>query len=239
VKSVVTALTISCFAITLSQGHAAQYINVVKKSSSGICHDVGSRWYSKLKRFKAYATIDACLAKGGRMYSGYRVTNGEGIDSEYSRDLFPHWVDDDKDCQDTRAEVLITQSSIPVVFADKSNCQVTTGAWYDPYTDKVYYDDDDLDIDHIVPLKWAYEHGADDWPLELRREFANSPMNTIAVYGSANRSKGARGPSKWMPPNHKYRCQYLKNFIAVLNEYKLVFSASEKRITDRQIASCN
>ncbi|WOI39327.1 hypothetical protein R1T43_09955 [Alteromonas sp. CI.11.F.A3] len=131
-KSVVTALTISCFAITLSQGHAAQHINLVKKSSSGICHDVGSRWHSKLKRFKAYATIDACLAKGGRMYSGYRVTNGEGIDSEYSRDLFPHWVDDDKDCQDTRVEVLITQSSVPVVFADKSNCQVTTGGLVRP-----------------------------------------------------------------------------------------------------------
>nr|WP_246223229.1 DUF1524 domain-containing protein [Alteromonas profundi] len=172
------------------------------------------------------------------MYSGYRVTNGEGIDSEYSRDLFPHWVDDDKDCQDTRAEVLITQSSIPVVFTDKSNCQVTTGAWYDPYTDKVYYDDDDLDIDHIVPLKWAYEHGADDWPLALRREFANAPINTIAVYSRANRSKGAKGPSTWMPSNHSYRCKYLDKFIKITEVFKLEFKPRERRVINNQLAAC-
>ncbi|MBZ2162051.1 hypothetical protein [Alteromonas stellipolaris] len=43
-----------------------------------------------------------------------------------------------------------------------------------------------------MPLKWGYEHGADGWPLVLRREFANAPINTIAVYARANRSKGAK-----------------------------------------------
>ncbi len=62
---------------------------------------------------------------------------------------------------------------------------------YSYYTYKAYYDDG-LDIDHIVPLNWRYEHGADDWPLVLRREFANAPINTIAVYARANRSKGVK-----------------------------------------------
>ncbi|WP_410549006.1 DUF1524 domain-containing protein [Alteromonas sp. CI.11.F.A3] len=89
-----------------------------------------------------------------------------------------------------------------------------------------------------MPLKWAYEHGADDWSLALRREFANAPMNTIAVYGRANRSKGARGPSGWMPPNHYYRCEYLERFIAITTIYSLEFKHREVRVINQQLIAC-
>ena len=43
---------------------------VVKKSSSGICHDESSPNYKQLKDFTPYKTIDACLKSGGKMPAG-------------------------------------------------------------------------------------------------------------------------------------------------------------------------
>ena len=161
------------------------------------------------------------------------------ITDGYDRDLFPHWLDEDGNCRDTRAETLILQSEVPVAFADGAGCHVTSGRWYDPYTNSTFTDDDDLDIDHIVPLKWAYEHGADKWPERIRAAFANDTLNVIAVSLSANRSKGAKGPTEWMPANQSFRCQYLQRFQVVTQKYQLAFTARESRVLSRQFSSCS
>ena len=40
--------------------------DTVKMSASGICHDASSRHYARLKSFKPYESMQACLADGGR-----------------------------------------------------------------------------------------------------------------------------------------------------------------------------
>ena len=45
-----------------SQGEA----DVVKMSQSGVCHDTSSRHYARVKNFKPYDSIQACLDDGGR-----------------------------------------------------------------------------------------------------------------------------------------------------------------------------
>lgn len=40
--------------------------NTVKMSESGICHDVSSQHYERVKSFKPYASIQECLDAGGR-----------------------------------------------------------------------------------------------------------------------------------------------------------------------------
>jgi hypothetical protein len=40
---------------------------VVKKSSTGICHDQSSRWYEQTKQFTPYNTLQGCLDSGGRL----------------------------------------------------------------------------------------------------------------------------------------------------------------------------
>jgi predicted heme/steroid binding protein len=38
----------------------------VKMSGSGICHDTSSRHYERVKSFKPYPSMQACLDDGGR-----------------------------------------------------------------------------------------------------------------------------------------------------------------------------
>lgn len=39
----------------------------VKKSTTGICHAKGTRYYSQTTNFTAYSTVQACLSSGGRL----------------------------------------------------------------------------------------------------------------------------------------------------------------------------
>lgn len=118
----------------------------------------------------------------------------------YRRADWVHWVDADSNCRDTRAEVLIRQSSKKVVFS-RDGCSVVACYWFDPYTGTLWAEARDLDIDHIVPLAWANGHGGSSWPKYVKRSFANDLDNLIAVAKSINRSKGDRGPDEWLLPS--------------------------------------
>ena len=48
---------------------------------------------------------------------------------------------------------------------------VKSGFWLDPYSGKFFSKASKLDIDHIVPLKNAYEFGAEIWSKKSKRKF--------------------------------------------------------------------
>ena len=81
-------------------------------------------------------------------------------------------MDIDGDCQNTRHEVLIAESVIPVVL-DERGCKVISGQWHDPFTGNTYTDPSDLDIDHMVPLKEAHVSGGYAWSSARREQYAN------------------------------------------------------------------
>ncbi len=145
----------------------------------------------------------------------------------YKRKLYPHWVDEDRDCQNSRMETLIKENIGDLKFKKNKGCSVTWGKWYDPYSGKTFTKASDLDIDHIVPLKHAHQTGADSWTRKKRRAFANDPINLIPVYKSLNRQKGAKGPTRWMPPNKKFHCEYVTRWKAVKKKYGLRSSGRE------------
>jgi hypothetical protein len=228
----VTRVLFTIFLLLLS---LEVYASEVKLSVSGICHDERSAWYDRTKKFTAFSDMETCLTFG-RAYSGYiGGVSGSHDDlaltaknpvQEYDRDLYGGWGDLDSDCQNTRHELLAELSTAEVLW-DHLGCVVKRGRWIDPYTDKIFTDAGDLDVDHLVPLAYAHARGAYAWPSEKRTDFANDPRNLFAVEASANRSKGSRGPSRWLPPNEAFRCQYIVRFIRIMMIYDLQFDQPE------------
>jgi hypothetical protein len=199
------------------------HASVVKMSGNGFCHPPKSSWYERTKQYTAFDSLQTCLESGGKLPKGVSQAslNDASDPSEgYKRSAFGHgWSDADGDCQNSRADALIAQSTTEVRFADKSRCRVVTGRWISPYTGKVIQNSSDIDIDHVVPLRWAWEHGAYDWGKVKREQFAKDPVNLWAVELSLNRSKGAKGPDEWLPPSAQ--CSYVARFFRVVKQYDL------------------
>ncbi|PMH06027.1 HNH endonuclease family protein [Vibrio splendidus] len=200
--------------------------NVIKLSNSGICHDEQSASYNRTKNFTSFNTLEACLDEGGRLPKGY--TPDSNIDYEYSRSKFGHgWADLNGDCQDARAEALISQSVSTVSFKTNKACRVVSGRWVSLFTGNTIYSASDIDIDHVIPLKWAWDHGADGWTEEKRKAIANDPANLIAVEASLNRQKGSKGLDEWLPP--KNQCQYILRFMRIKQKYGIELSTSKRQ----------
>lgn len=151
---------------------------------------------------------------------------------KYSRDKFGEGWNTYKGCISVREHVLIITSKDMIVM-DSKRCSIESGRWLSIWENEYYYNPLQLDIDHTVPLKWAYNHGANSWSDEERNSFANNYTDQyhlvpLSVY--SNRSKGDKGPDRWMPPYN--RCLYIKTFINIVNKYKLNFTEKEKNDID-------
>lgn len=161
---------------------------------------------------------------------------------EYDRDFyFGSWTDEDNDCQNTRAEVLINESFSSISFRDNNNCVVQSGEWYDPYTDLTFNYASDLDIDHFVPLYNAWYSGAYLWEEYKRVEFANYlefEDHLIAVESSTNREKGKSAPHEWMPPNINYHCDYVVVWIEIKYLWELTLTTSEYNFLFDLLSEC-
>jgi len=156
---------------------------------------------------------------------------------------FKSWIDADKDCQNTRDEVLIEESLIPVTFKDKKRCKVDSGMWYDLYSGKMFYSASKMDIEHVVSLKDAWMSGSQSWTFEKRKIFANYLFDTyhlLAVSYSENRSKGNKGPDKYLPSNDAFVKEYCRIYIRIKVKWNLTVTrdqliALQKVLGDEQI----
>ena len=213
------------FSLILSRVVTAE---TIKLSRNFICHDERSPSYHRTKFFIPYLNIEDCIGAGGRMPKNR--SSSKAVLPKYARNNFSHWIDEDGDCLNTRHEVLLALSTIPVLF--KTNCLVEAGRWKDPYTGKQFTRANKLEIDHLVPLKWAWDHGANSWADEKRKVFANDETNLFAVKSSVNQEKGARGPTLWLPPDSKFHCNYVTRFVLIVESYSLNLTANEKELLD-------
>ena len=142
----------------------------------------------------------------------------------YDRDLFEHWVDADRDCQDTREEVLIAESRTPI-----GGCTVRTGRWFSWYDGETWTQASDVDIDHLVPLKEAWDSGARTWDDATRERYANDlgdPRSLVAVTDNVNQSKGDRDVAEWLP--ERQVCRYVRDWTAVKLRWGLRVDRAER-----------
>jgi len=149
--------------------------------------------------------------------------------SGYSRSKFgSDWIDADRDGLDTRAEVLIDESKVSVTI---SGGIVRTGRWVSLYDNLTWTIGTDVDIDHVVALKEAWESGAYRWSESRRLAFANDlgvSWSLRAVTDNVNSSKGDRDPASWLPPYRASTCTYLVGWVGVKLRWELSVDAAEK-----------
>ena len=161
--------------------------------------------------------------------------------AEYNRSQWKHWVDEDGDCQDARQEALISESLVEVTFESERKCRVESGRWYGAFIGAYIEAPGDLDIDHLVPLKNAHDSGGWAWSAARKQEYANylgDPDHLIAVTKGANRSKGAKGPDEWQPPDEGYWCQYATDWTEVKMEWGLTMTQTETEAVIEMLDTC-
>ena len=162
--------------------------------------------------------------------------------SGYRRSLFVHWSDLDGNGCDTREDVL-KRDSISKPQVDPYRCYVVAGDWYSKYDGKTLSDRSDVDIDHVVALKEAWDSGAWAWNMSQRQAFANDLTDRrtlIAVSDRVNASKSDKDPSNWMPPLKSYWCTYLSDWISVKARWGLSMDQSEfGRIKNLLASDCS
>jgi hypothetical protein len=188
-------------------------------------------------QFTADADVPT-VAPGADVLAGVAVVPVRTRGHDYRRDAFGDaWTDDNSapgghnGC-DTRNDIL-DRDLVDTTYTSISRCPtaVATGVLHDPYTNVVISftrgnrTGAAVQIEHIVPLAYAWDQGARTWPDEMRVRFANDPANLLAVQGEANQDKGDQEPARWMPPNAAFHCQYAMQFIAVLRGYGLPVDA--------------
>ncbi|GAA2798997.1 HNH endonuclease family protein [Mycolicibacterium pallens] len=146
---------------------------------------------------------------------------------------------------DTRDDIL-DRDLVDKTFVFTKRCPqaVATGVLHDPYTSETIpftrgaQVGAAVQIDHLVPLAYAWDMGARNWPDDMRIRFANDPANLLAVEGQVNQDKGDQPPGTWMPPNHAFWCQYAMQFIAVLRGYALPVDQASADELRKAAATC-
>ena len=165
---------------------------------------------------------------------------------DYDRGLFGQtWFDQDRNGCDTRNDMLRRDLENVVTKAGTNDCKVLSGTledWYSGLTVEFVSGQNtsiEVQIDHVVPLAWAWHHGADVWNDELRREFANDPLNLAATTAEMNQSKSDSGPSRWLPAFDGSQCRYVELYTAVLHKYDLGIGLRDRAMIRGVLEECD
>lgn len=165
---------------------------------------------------------------------------GRAPKTGYARTEFGNGWSESSGC-DTRNQILSRDLKDVTISAD---CKVENGTLIDPYTGRSIRfvrgttTSDDVQIDHVVALSNAWQTGAQQISYDRRVEFANDPLNLLAVDGPTNEKKGDGDAATWLPPNKPFRCQYVTRQIDVKTKYGLWVTQAERAAMARVLGTC-
>ncbi len=167
-----------------------------------------------------------------------RLTTAAERPAGYDRALFVLWVDADHDGCDTREEVLIAESRTTAHTG--TGCAVS-GSWRSAYDGLTTTTASKFDIDHVVPLKEAWDSGAYGWTAARRQSYANDlgdSRSLRAVSAASNRSKGDKDPAQWLPPLKSFRCTYATDWVVVKVRWRLTVDSAERAALRGLLTAC-
>ncbi|WP_235854702.1 HNH endonuclease family protein [Nonomuraea aridisoli] len=170
---------------------------------------------------------------------------GRAPKTGFDRDEFgPAWSDVDRNGCDTRNDILKRDLEDETFRPGTHDCIVLTGTLHDPYSGKTIEFErgqdtsSEVQIDHLVPLSDAWQKGAQQWSDAKRKEFANDPLNLLAVDGPLNGQKSDSDAATWLPPRRSYRCAYIARQIDVKAKYDVWVTSAEKDAMERILDDC-
>jgi hypothetical protein len=171
------------------------------------------------------------------------TVQGRGPKTGYTREQFgTAWADVDRNGCDTRDDVLNRDLTAKEWRPGTHGCVVIAGVLHDPYTGRrlafTKTDAAAVQIDHVVALSDAWQKGAAQWDATRRREFANDPLELLAVDGPTNASKGDGDAATWLPPSKSYRCRFVARQIAVKAKWQLSVTPAEHDAMARVLERC-
>ena len=163
------------------------------------------------------------------------AVKGRAPKTGYSRSAFgPAWADVDRNGCDTRNDIL-KRDLTQITFRTKTkDCIVEIGVLADPFSGEIINFQRGVrtsalvQIDHVVALSNAWQTGIFKSDLTTRKNFANDPLNLLAVKGSLNSQKRDGDAATWLPPNKPFRCDYVSRQIEVKVKYNLWLTRAEK-----------
>jgi hypothetical protein len=191
------------------------------------------------------ASVAPATASPAALAALNKLAISDAFVANYVRDDFgAGWKDPDHNGCDARNDVLNRDLTAQVYKPGTHDCVVLSGTLADPYTGTTIsfvrgnVSSMAVQIDHIVPLGWAWQHGAATWTPEQRLVFANDPTNLLAVSGPANEAKSDKGPADWMPANVAYRCDYISKFEGSLVKYNFSVAKGDLAAIRSYLTSC-
>ncbi len=165
---------------------------------------------------------------------------GRAAKTGYSRDQFGgDWL---KKLGCDMRNIILNRDLENVIIDDQ--CNVKSGILFDPYTGKqiLFFrgssTSGDIQIDHVVALSDAWQKGAQDMSYKERVDFANDPLELLAVDGQANQQKSDGDAATWLPSNKSFRCQYVARQIAIKQKYNLWVTQAEYDAIKKVLNSC-
>lgn len=211
-------------------------------------------------------TLDSAAAVAAVTALPDAAYRDDGSYAGHRDDLFgDSWsFDFDGNGCDARNDIL--SRDLTAVSLKPARCVVETGTLADPYTGEsigfVHGADtsDDVQIDHLLPLKAVYATGGQGWTFEKRRALANDPVNLLAVKGSENGSKSDSLPSEWLPgvypdvsdrhdagqrvvwddlpSDTALQCWYVKKLVPVFVAYELGVTPEDRAAMSAVLRTC-
>lgn len=192
--------------------------------------------------FGAIAPAEAATAPSAATALAQLAVKGRAPKTGYARENFGDGWGNIGFC-DTRNYIL-KRDLTNITWRDNPDCTVASGTLRDPYTGKVIHfvrgvgSSLAVQIDHVVALSDAWQKGAQQLSFQTRQNFANDPLNLLAVDGPTNSQKSDSDAASWLPPNKSYRCAYVARQVAVKRKYHLWVTSAEKDAIGRVLKAC-
>jgi hypothetical protein len=182
-------------------------------------------------------TVAAALAELG--------VKGRAPRTGYDRDAFGReWADIDRNGCDTRNDILRRDLDPVEIRPGTHGCVAERGSLDDPFSGEQLFFERGSDtsilvqIDHVVSLSNAWQTGAQSWGASRREQFANDPLNLLAVDGPLNSQKSDGDAATWLPPNRTFWCEFVSRQVAVKSKYSLWVTPPERDAMQRVLTRC-